>query len=250
LPRHGQPWAALPRSIIATATVEKASNGARSKRGKGDKAGARGAAPGAAARRCAGRRQRVGAAGTARRCPARGGAASVARSRAGPGAARLPHRQRSPRVCACIYVADFIAAHDECLRNGFALPMQTASGGSIMRANPALKRCDTAAAMVIELASRFGMSPTDRYRLFSMKARAPDDDPLDGGLLERPAARAAGAPGRASGEAESEAAARALTRWTNCWVCASSRADAQTLVRKNAHAQQDGDRSCACSRGG
>jgi hypothetical protein len=108
----------------------------------------------------------------------------------------------------CVYTAEFVLANDELLRKGFVQRVPSVSGGVMLRDNPALRRRDTAAGMIMELSARFGMTPLDCHKLFGAKARAPEVDGLDGGLFDQPAAAAARAPA-----IDTDAPAPPPTRW-------------------------------------
>lgn len=65
----------------------------------------------------------------------------------------------------CVYMAEFLAAHDDVLRNGYSTMVKTISKDLMPRDNPAVARRDNAVKVILEFSKRFGFTPLDRYAL-------------------------------------------------------------------------------------
>jgi P27 family predicted phage terminase small subunit len=94
----------------------------------------------------------------------------------------------------CVYMAEFLAAHDDILRNGYSKAVKTISKDVMLRENPAVSRRDAAVKFVMELSKRFGLTPLDRYALMKDQFLVRDQLPRRGGegdLVDRAAAKAA-----------------------------------------------------------
>lgn len=95
----------------------------------------------------------------------------------------------------CYYVDQFWSAVTAIAERGEEQKVRTVSGSYMLRRNPALDRRDKAAAIVLDLAKSFGLTPLDRHRLIREMAGAgapvgglfgdalpekPQDTPSDG----------------------------------------------------------------------
>jgi P27 family predicted phage terminase small subunit len=88
----------------------------------------------------------------------------------------------------CVYMAEFLAAHDDVLRNGYSTMVKTISKDRMPRENPAVSRRDNAVKVILEFSKRFGLTPLDRYALLKDQFGVRDWLPGAGGeddLLKR-----------------------------------------------------------------
>lgn len=86
---------------------------------------------------------------------------------------------RSNFALFCIYAAEFVAANEDVLVNGYSSRVKTVSGGYMPRENPSVARRDFAGKMMLDLSAKFGLSPQDRNRLMYQGMRF-DSDTLFG----------------------------------------------------------------------
>lgn len=86
----------------------------------------------------------------------------------------------------CIYAAEFVVANEDILTKGYSVLVKTISGDKMPRENPSVGRRDHAAKMVLELSSKFGLTPADRNKLLRDGAMRFDDETLFGRALPAP----------------------------------------------------------------
>lgn len=94
----------------------------------------------------------------------------------------------------CVYTAEFTAAQQDILDNGYSRNVRTVSGDLMPRLNPSVDRRDTAQKIILEMAKRFGLTPLDQMALIAQQA---GHIPPGGGLFPsapRPAGEAAESP--------------------------------------------------------
>lgn len=90
----------------------------------------------------------------------------------------------------CIYAAEFVIANEDILVKGYSTRVKTVSGDYMLRENPSVSRRDFAGKMVLDLSTKFGLTPADRNKLLRDGAMHFDDQTLFGRTLERPTAEA------------------------------------------------------------
>lgn len=100
---------------------------------------------------------------------------------------RLDSDDRIAFESFCIYAADFIALSAIVATEGHTQSVKTVSGDDMIREHPAAKRLDKVHGKMMELAARFGLTPSDRFSLFKDQSAAASRG--QGWLFE------AGAPG-------------------------------------------------------
>ena len=83
----------------------------------------------------------------------------------------------------CVYAAEFVQASEDILVKGYSSLVKTVSGGKMPRENPSVARRDFAAKMVLELSTKFGLTPADRNKLLRDGAMHFDDETLFGRQL-------------------------------------------------------------------
>lgn len=96
----------------------------------------------------------------------------------------------------CVYAGEFVVANEDVLVKGYSTRVKTVSGDFMLRENPSVSRRDFAAKMVLDLSSKFGLTPADRNKLLRDGAMRFDDETLFGRarpIAEAPAAEAAAA---------------------------------------------------------
>lgn len=104
----------------------------------------------------------------------------------------------------CVYAAEFVIANEDVLVNGYSKRVRTVSKDYMLRENPSVARRDFAAKMVLDLSSKFGLTPADRNKLLRDGAMRFDDETLFGRVLpqaHQPAPDAPDAPPAAGAEA-------------------------------------------------
>jgi P27 family predicted phage terminase small subunit len=95
----------------------------------------------------------------------------------------------------CIYAAEFVIANEDVLAKGYSVMVKTVSGDRMPRENPSVARRDFASKMILELSSKFGLTPADRNKLLRDGAMRFDDETLFGRVrAESPAAGQTDAP--------------------------------------------------------
>lgn len=99
----------------------------------------------------------------------------------------------------CIYAAEFVVANEDILVKGYSVMVKTVSGDKMPRENPSVGRRDHAAKMVLEMSSKFGLTPSDRNKLLREGAMRFDDETLFGRQLP---SKAPDVPAPAAVEAE------------------------------------------------
>lgn len=112
---------------------------------------------------------------------------------------RLHRLDRDMFAALCYWRAEWIAAVDDILTNGYSFMGTAVAGGKRPWTNPAVERRDTAWDEMMALSARFGLTPLDRLALGKGQREGFLDDP---DLFDAAARRstAAGAPGAAAGE--------------------------------------------------
>jgi P27 family predicted phage terminase small subunit len=70
----------------------------------------------------------------------------------------------------CVYCAEFAAAQQDIMDNGYSRLVMTLSGDRMPRVNPSVDRRDTAQKIILEMAHRFGLTPLDQYALIRHQA--------------------------------------------------------------------------------
>lgn len=86
----------------------------------------------------------------------------------------------------CVYAGEFVVANEDVLVKGYSTRVKTVSGDYMLRENPLVPRRDFAAKMVLELSSKFGLTPSDRNKLLCDGAMRFDDETLFGRRLPDP----------------------------------------------------------------
>lgn len=105
----------------------------------------------------------------------------------------------------CVYAGEFVVANEDVLVKGYSTRVKTVSGDYMLRENPSVSRRDFAAKMVLELSSKFGLTPADRNKLLRDSAMRFDDETLFGRVLQHPQ------PSKDEGPPDGETAAAAAT---------------------------------------
>lgn len=93
----------------------------------------------------------------------------------------------------CVYAGEFVVANEDVLVKGYSTRVKTVSGDYMLRENPSVSRRDFAAKMVLDLSSKFGLTPSDRNKLLREGAMQFDAETLFGRALPQAEAPAAGA---------------------------------------------------------
>lgn len=83
----------------------------------------------------------------------------------------------------CVYAAEFVVANEDILVKGYSVMVKTISGDKMPRENPSVGRRDHAAQMVLNLSSKFGLTPDDRNKLLRAGAMQFDAETLFGRAL-------------------------------------------------------------------
>jgi P27 family predicted phage terminase small subunit len=91
----------------------------------------------------------------------------------------------------CVYAGEFVVANEDVLVKGYSTRVKTVSGDHMLRENPSVSRRDLAAKMVLDLSSKFGLTPADRNKLLRDGAMRFDDETLFGRVLPQATAPAA-----------------------------------------------------------
>lgn len=75
----------------------------------------------------------------------------------------------------CVYAGEFVAAQQDIDKRGYTVVVKTYGGTGAARpfVNPSVKRRDTAFAVVMDIASKFGLTPQDRQKLVAGMAGNP-----------------------------------------------------------------------------
>lgn len=99
----------------------------------------------------------------------------------------------------CVYAGEFVVANEDVLVKGYSTRVKTVSGDYMLRENPSVSRRDFASKMVLELSTKFGLTPADRNKLLRDGAMQFDTETLFGRALPQPieapgAGQAAAAP--------------------------------------------------------
>jgi len=83
----------------------------------------------------------------------------------------------------CVYAGEFVVANEDVLIKGYSTSVKTISGDRMLRENPSVSRRDFAAKMVLDLSTKFGLTPSDRNKLLRDGAMRFDDETLFGRVL-------------------------------------------------------------------
>ena len=83
----------------------------------------------------------------------------------------------------CVYAGEFVVACEDILIKGYSVRVRTVSGDYMPRENPSVSRRDFAAKMVLDLSSKFGLTPADRNKLLRDGALQMDSETLFGRAL-------------------------------------------------------------------
>lgn len=83
----------------------------------------------------------------------------------------------------CVYAGEFVAANEDILLRGYSVNVKTVSGDRMPRENPSVSRRDFAAKMILDLSSKFGLTPDDRNKLLRAGALQFDSETLFGRAL-------------------------------------------------------------------
>jgi P27 family predicted phage terminase small subunit len=75
----------------------------------------------------------------------------------------------------CVYVGEFVEAHDAIKTKGYTQRVKTIAGGYMLRKTPDVDRRDTAMNYIFDFAERFGLTPLDRAQLFRHHSALPSD---------------------------------------------------------------------------
>jgi P27 family predicted phage terminase small subunit len=100
----------------------------------------------------------------------------------------------------CVYAAEFAIANEDVLVNGYSKKVRTVSKDYMLRENPSVARRDFAAKMVLDLSSKFGLTPADRNKLLRDSAMRFDEETLFGRALPQPQTSAPDAPAAVDAE--------------------------------------------------
>ena len=73
----------------------------------------------------------------------------------------------------CVAVAEYTEAHLDIITKGYSQAVPAVAGGKMERLRPSVKRREAAQATIMELATRFGLTPTDYYNLMHRQSQAP-----------------------------------------------------------------------------
>ncbi|WP_245411967.1 P27 family phage terminase small subunit [Methylocella silvestris] len=92
----------------------------------------------------------------------------------------------------CVYCAEFTAAQQDILDNGYSRNVRTVSGDLMPRLNPSVDRRDNAQKIILEMAKRFGLTALDYLSLTGRQASV--NLPV-GGLFGPPPRPAGETPG-------------------------------------------------------
>lgn len=92
----------------------------------------------------------------------------------------------------CVYAGEFVVACEDILVKGYSTRVRTVSGDYMLRENPSVSRRDFAAKMVLDLSSKFGLTPADRNKLLRDGALQFDVETLFGRALPQGEAAPAG----------------------------------------------------------
>lgn len=98
----------------------------------------------------------------------------------------LARLDRHTLALFCVYAGEFVVANEDVLVKGYSTRVKTVSGDYMLRENPSVSRRDFAAKMVLELSSKFGLTPSDRNKLLRDGAMRFDDETLFGRRLPEP----------------------------------------------------------------
>jgi phage terminase small subunit len=95
---------------------------------------------------------------------------------------RLQGQHRPAFAMFCVYFAEWVLANEEIGKRGHTQRVRTVAGGFMERLRPAVHVRDRAFQMVMQLSTRFGLTPSDEYSLFKEQALAAAQNP---GLFDR-----------------------------------------------------------------
>lgn len=104
---------------------------------------------------------------------------------------RLHRLDRDMFAALCYWRAEWIAAVDDILTNGYSFMGKAVAGGSRPWTNPAVERRDTAWGEMMSLSAKFGLTPLDRLALGKGQRDGFLDDPDLFGTPRKVAAAAA-----------------------------------------------------------
>lgn len=90
---------------------------------------------------------------------------------------RLPPESEFHFVQWCIYAQEWTSATEDLHANGFTQSIQTVAGGKMERRRPRSFDRQQAYSNLMELSSRFGLTPHDMYSLFKDQALAAASNP-------------------------------------------------------------------------
>jgi P27 family predicted phage terminase small subunit len=115
----------------------------------------------------------------------------------------------------CIYAAEFVVANEDILTKGYSVMVKTVSGDRMPRENPSVSRRDFAAKMVLEMSSKFGLTPADRNKLLRDGAMRFDDETLFGRVLpeSRPSQEVTAPAAETAAPAQESAAIGTLSQY-------------------------------------
>lgn len=103
-----------------------------------------------------------------------------------PDLARLHLLERLDRhafAMYCVHMADWIAATRDIQKRGQWRNVRNVNGDLMPRLNPMVKVREIAERHILDIGSRFGLDPANRYKLLRDQAAAPAPS---GGLFDRP----------------------------------------------------------------
>lgn len=81
----------------------------------------------------------------------------------------------------CVHMSDWISASKDIAKNGTHKDVKNMNGDPMPRLNPAVRVRELAERHIIDIGSRFGLNPADRYRVLRDQAGMPL-----GGLFDKP----------------------------------------------------------------
>lgn len=85
----------------------------------------------------------------------------------------------------CVYAGEFVVACEDILVKGYSTRVRTVSKDYMLRENPSVSRRDFAAKMILDLSSKFGLTPADRNKLLRDGALQFDAETLFGRELPK-----------------------------------------------------------------
>lgn len=76
----------------------------------------------------------------------------------------------------CVYMGEWLMAHEDILASGYSRMVKTVSGDLMPRESPSVGRRDIAMTWIMKLSPKFGLTPLDRFQLFKDQSSVPHND--------------------------------------------------------------------------